>query len=147
MKKVILTIVTIATLFSCTTEEMAQSDSQDDTTPTEVSKFTGDYKLYMTVVSAPQSGELISATSHECPNTWTFQADFEHKVNVYAFDYVNKECVYRYQNSIAYSTPEENIIVVGGQTTYEVVKQGEDFVLVNTDTDSDLMVEYFLRKI
>ena len=30
MKKVILTIVTIATLFSCTTEEMAQSDQDLD---------------------------------------------------------------------------------------------------------------------
>lgn len=145
MKKVILTILTAATLFSCTTEEMA--DTQGDAVPVEVSKFTGDYKLYMTVVSAPQSGELISATTHECPNTWTFQADFELKKNTYTFDEVNGECTYKYQSSNSYTTPEENVIVVGGQTTYEVVKQGNDFVLINTNTDSDLMKEYFLRKI
>ena len=57
MKKVILTIVTIATLFSCTTEEMAQSENQ-------LAIFTGEYFNNQTFIN----GEL----SDTCNKTWSF---------------------------------------------------------------------------
>ena len=144
MKKVILTIVTIATLFSCTTEEMVET--QEDTTPVEVSKFTGDFKLYMTVIGAPQAGELISAITHECPNTWTFQSDFILKQNAYSL--VGEDCTFKYQSSNSYATPEENVILIGlDQTPYIVTRVGGDYVLTTTNTSTDREVEYFLTRI
>ena len=65
MKKVILTIVTIATLFSCTTEEMAQSDSQD-LGLNRMPIFVGEYLNSETFIN----GEL----SDTCDTTWSFTA-------------------------------------------------------------------------
>ncbi len=59
MKKVILTIVTIATLFSCTTEEMAQSETQ-------LAIFTGEYFNNQTYIN----GDLSST----CDKVWSFTA-------------------------------------------------------------------------
>ena len=61
MKKVILTIVTIATLFSCTTEEIAQLDTQD-----RLPIFVGEYLNSETFID----GKL----SDTCGTTWSFTA-------------------------------------------------------------------------
>jgi len=63
MKKVILTLSIIATLFSCTTEEMAQSETQDlgfNRMPT----FVGEYLNSQTFIN----GELADT----CNKTWSF---------------------------------------------------------------------------
>jgi len=141
MKKIVFIIFAVA-IASCSTEEIVEP-VQNDTT----SKFTGDFKLVTTVISAPSAGELISATTHDCPNTWTFQADFELKKNIWAFDEVNRECTYRYQSSNSYTTPEENVIVVGGQTTYKIIGQGDNVILETRNTQTDRMIEHFLERI
>lgn len=63
MKKVILTIVTIATLFSCTTEEIAQSETQDLRLAV-MPVFSGEYLNSQTFIN----GEL----SDTCEKTWSF---------------------------------------------------------------------------
>lgn len=144
MKKVILTFATIVTLFSCTKEEMAET--QNETTPVEVSKFTGDFKLYMTVVSAPQAGELISAITHDCSDTWTFQADFQFIKNVYSL--VGEDCTFKNQSTNSYTTPEDDVILIGlNQTAYILTKRANDYVLTTTNTSIDREVEYFLTRI
>ena len=65
MKKVILTLTAIATLFSCTTEEMAQSDSQD-LGFNRMPIFVGEYLNSETYIN----GEL----SDTCDTTWSFTA-------------------------------------------------------------------------
>ncbi len=65
MKKVILTIVTIATLFSCTIEEMAQSETQD-LSFNRMPIFVGEYLNSETYIN----GEL----SDTCDTTWSFTA-------------------------------------------------------------------------
>tara|TARA_R100000541_G_scaffold57983_1_gene68588 strand:+ start:33 stop:473 length:441 start_codon:yes stop_codon:yes gene_type:complete len=146
MKKIIFIMLAVA-IASCSPEETVEPVQDDPTPPVEVSKFTGDFRVVTTVVSAPQAGELISAITHDCPNTFTFQADFVFKSNVYAFDVEEGECAFRYQSSNYYATPEDNVIIIGGETVYEVIRQGDTIILVTTDTQADIMREYFLERI
>ena len=135
---------------SCSKEDMVEpiENDNDTTPPVEVSKFTGDFKLYMTVVGAPQAGELISAITHDCPDTWIFRADFTRRVYTYSFDEESRECTYRYQTDNSYTTPEDNVILIGlDQTAYVVTRQGSDFILTTTNTSIDREVEYFLTRI
>ena len=140
MKKIIFIMLAVA-IASCSKEERVEPTA-------EVSKFTGDFKVVTTVVSAPQAGELISAITHECPDTFTFQADFVFKINVYGFDEVSRECAFKYQSSNYYETPEDNVILIGlEQTVYEVIRRGDDLILATTNTSTDIMREYFLKRI
>ena len=90
MKKVILTIVTIATLFSCTTEEMAQSETQDlrlDRMPI----FVGEYLNSETFIN----GEL----SDTCNKTWSFSST---SVNITDCDSGSWTSGYTFDDSILY---------------------------------------------
>ena len=63
MKKVILTLSIIATLFSCTTEEMATTDTQDMSF-NRMPIFVGEYLNAETYIN----GEISEA----CNTTWSF---------------------------------------------------------------------------
>ena len=66
MKKVFFTLSIIATLISCTTEEM--SETQDlSFAPSSVDTFEGDYTAYETLIN----GEV----SDTCETTWAFNAN------------------------------------------------------------------------
>jgi len=149
MKKVIFIMLAVA-IASCSKEDIVEeinNDTTDDTTiPAEVSKFTGDFRVVMTVVTAPQAGELISAITHDCPDTWTFQEDFVFKANKYDFDAEKGECIFKYQSSIFYDTPEENVVIIGAETVYQVIIHGGNLILSTTDTSADIEREYFLER-
>ena len=63
MKKVILTLSIIATLFSCTTEEMATTDTQDISF-NRMPIFVGEYLNSQTLING-----VVSDT---CGKTWNF---------------------------------------------------------------------------
>ena len=63
MKKVILTLSIIATLFSCTTEEMATTDTQDMSL-NRMPIFVGEYLNSQTLING-----VVSDT---CDKTWSF---------------------------------------------------------------------------
>tara|TARA_B100000768_G_C11185206_1_gene334739 strand:+ start:231 stop:626 length:396 start_codon:yes stop_codon:yes gene_type:complete len=63
MKKVILTLSIIATLFSCTTEEMATTDTQDMSL-SRMPIFVGEYLNSQTLING-----VVSDT---CDKTWSF---------------------------------------------------------------------------
>ena len=65
MKKVILTIATIATLFSCTTEEMSNTETSDF--GFSVDTFEGEYLNYETLIN----GEV----SDTCDTDWVFNTN------------------------------------------------------------------------
>mgnify|MGYP001137042922 CR=1 FL=1 len=146
MKKVIFIMLAVA-IASCSKEDMVEPiENNDDTTPpVEVSKFTGDFRLVMTVVTAPQAGELISAITHDCPNTWTFQENFVLKQNVYSL--VGEDCTFKYQSTNSYKTPEDNVILIGlDQALYVITRQGNNYILTTTDTSADIERDYFLER-
>jgi len=128
MRKVILTIATIATLFSCTKEEIAQTATD---TPSEVSKFTGNFNMYKFSLTNEQTGEVTQEVVFDCPRYWTFDEDFNYAERVYELD--RGDCVYRYITQNTYSTPEEGVIVIGG-TRYELVVVNGADVLKSTNS-------------
>ena len=111
MKKVLITIVTIATLFSCTTEERAESTI-------EVSRFTGNYELHKFLVTDEQSGDIIEEVVFDCPRFWSFDDTFYITKRVYGLD--RGDCVYKYLTQNVYSTPEDDVIIIG-DTEYKLL--------------------------
>ncbi|CAI8339819.1 MAG: Uncharacterised protein [Flavobacteriaceae bacterium] len=144
MKKAVLVLTTVATLMSCA-PEVVVVEQDEQVEPTEESRFTGDYELYRIMTIAPQAGELISDIRFDCPSTWIFQAEFN--LRTYIYQPRGEDCEFKYQSNIFYTTPEDDVIVVGGATIFKVTRQGDNAILTNTNTPSDTQREYFLRKI
>lgn len=148
MKKVIFIVLAVA-IASCSKENMVEPiENNDDTTPpVEVSKFTGDFKLEKIVIGDPQAGELIDEIEFDCPNTWIFQAEFNFRKYVYAFSEEDRECTYRYQTDNSYTTPEDNVIIVGDQTTYIVTVLGDYYILTETNASGNRETDHYLKRI
>ena len=136
MKKVILTIATIATLFSCTTEDIAESTI-------EVSRFTGNYELYQFLVTDEQSGDIIDEVVFDCPRYWTFDDTFNITKRVYQLD--RGDCVYKYLTQNVYSTPEDDVIIIG-DTEYKLLVVNGATVLESTN-DVGITRSYYINRI
>lgn len=97
MKKVILTLSIIATLFSCTTEEMATTDSN------QLALFTGEYLNSQTLING-----VVSDT---CDKTWSFAST---SVNITDCDSGSWTSEYTFDNdtlSIAQYTNTEIVLI------------------------------------
>ena len=92
MKRIILTIVAVATLMSCTPEDKPQVEQVN---------FTGVYQLekYVRVIS--DTGEVVADIVLDCPNIWTFE-DFN--LNKRRYGLYQDECIYKYTTDINYSS-------------------------------------------
>ena len=102
MKKVILTLSIIATLFSCTTEEMATTDTQDISF-NRMPIFVGEYLNSQTLING-----VVSDT---CDKTWSFAST---SVNITDCDSGSWTSGYTFDNdtlSIAQYTNTEIVLI------------------------------------
>lgn len=102
MKKVILTLSIIATLFSCTTEEMATTDTQDISF-NRMPIFVGEYLNSQTLING-----VVSDT---CDKTWSFAST---SVNITDCDSGSWTSGYTFDNDtlfIAQYTTNEIVLI------------------------------------
>ncbi len=121
MKRIILTIVAVATLMSCTPEDKPQGEQVN---------FTGVYQLEKYVRVNNNTGEVIADIVLDCPNIWKFE-DFN--LNKRRYGLYRDECIYKYTTDINYSSETEGTIVIGS-TEFDVVYI-EDFIVIKNDTE------------
>jgi hypothetical protein len=134
MKKVILTIVTIATLFSCTKEESPIVTNADAT-------FTGTYELTRFTKERVDTGDYTINLFFDCPQIWTIEAD---NLNKRVYDADRDECIYRYQTDIVASSEVEGYFTIGSRT-YEVFETDSTVKLVEIP-EGDSIQTFYLNK-
>ena len=126
MKKVILTIVTIATLFSCTTEEIVEVAETEETQEEVSSKFTGVYEMTKFIRINTETGEATINVVLDCPQIWNFQDDFNLNKRMYGLR--GEDCVYKYMSDSKYSSLEEGVVFLG-EKEFEVFYREDSVVL------------------
>ena len=128
MKKVILTLSIIATLFSCTTEEIATTEAAEtEETQEEVSsKFTGVYEMTKFIRINTETGEATINVVLDCPQIWDFQEDFNLNKRVYGLR--GEDCVYKYMEDSKYLSLEEGVVFLG-EREFEVFYREDSVVL------------------
>ena len=110
MKKVLLTLSIIATLISCTTEEMSETQ---DLTFARVTTFTGAYLNYQVLIDGVDSGE--------CQTNWTFGS----ALNIASVE----SCTNGSQFTAPYTTDDDTLYVSVICNTCAGVSQEYDYVV------------------
>ena len=101
MKKVVLVLAAVATLMSCTPEEVVEVVVETEETQEEVaSKFTGVYEMTEFIRIDTASGEATINVVLDCPQVWNFQEDFNLNQKVYKLR--GEECAYSYMTDVLY---------------------------------------------
>tara|TARA_R100000541_G_scaffold53498_1_gene61622 strand:- start:269 stop:691 length:423 start_codon:yes stop_codon:yes gene_type:complete len=123
MKKVVLVLAAVATLMSCTPEEVVEVVVED---PIVESKFTGVYEMTKFIRINTSTGEATINVVLDCPQIWNFQDDFNLNKRMYGLR--GEDCVYKYMSDSTYSSLEEGVVFLGDKE-FEVFYREDSVVL------------------
>jgi len=140
MKKVVLVLAAVATLMSCTPEEVVEVVVED---PIVESKFTGVYEMTKFIRINTSTGEATINVVLDCPQIWNFQDDFNLNKRMYGLR--GEDCVYKYMSDSTYSSLEEGVVFLGDKE-FEVFYR-EDSVVLQEVAGSLTREQYTLNEL
>ena len=140
MKKVVLVLAAVATLMSCTPEEVVEVVVED---PIVESKFTGVYEMTKFIRINTSTGEATVNVVLDCPQIWNFQDDFNLNKRMYGLR--GEDCVYKYMSDSTYSSLEEGVVFLGDKE-FEVFYR-EDSVVLQEVAGSLTREQYTLNEL
>jgi len=143
MKKVVLVLAAVATLMSCTPEEVVEVVEVVVEDPIVESKFTGVYEMTEFIRIDTASGEYTINVVLDCPQVWSFQEDFN--LNQKVYELRGEECVYSYVSNAPYSSLEEGVVFIGAKE-FEVLYR-EDSVVLKEVVGNSTRDQYILNEL